>query len=116
MAQRASILPDPADSYRAIRVEAQRAAQHAIRELHPRELEVLQLIARGNGKAAIAVSLGIGTETVRSHIWRITGKTKVRGLVNLSRLAMRAGLTSLWAGDLVQPGRKATPSGRAPSR
>lgn len=118
---RASPLPDLSGSYRAIRLQARAEAQIALRDLHPRELEVLQLVARGETHYEIGRALGIERATVRSHLMRISDKTHVRGAVNLARLAMRAGLTSLWASSLVRvptPRAASRPSsdGRASSR
>ncbi len=94
---RAALLPDLTGSYRAQRAALARTAQRCLLDLHPRELEVLQLIARGDTSAEIAATLRIKRNTVRTHMLHISAKTQVYGVVRLARLAMRAGLTSLWA-------------------
>jgi len=45
--------------------------------LTPRELEITQLIARGQGTAGIAASLFISPHTVRDHVKAVFGKTEV---------------------------------------
>src|SRR5206468_12364117 len=50
----------------------------AIDALTPRELEVLQLMARGLDNAAIAERLGVGYATVRAHVSSIMAKLDAR--------------------------------------
>src|SRR5438132_840292 len=72
-----------------------------IEALTPREVEVLQLMARGLDNAAIAERLGIGYTTVRAHVSSIMAKLDAR-----SRLA--AVVRALQRG-IVQPPTGATP-------
>jgi DNA-binding NarL/FixJ family response regulator len=53
-----------------------RSAQ-AFPELTAREREVLELIARGEGNAAIARELGISQKTVRNHVSNVFTKLRV---------------------------------------
>jgi len=71
-----------------------------IEALTPREVEVLQLMARGLDNAAIAERLGIGYTTVRAHVSSIMAKLDAR-----SRLA--AVVRALQRG-IVQPPTAAT--------
>ena len=50
---------------------------HAFPELTAREREVLELIARGEGNAAISRTLGISQKTVRNHVSNVFTKLRV---------------------------------------
>ena len=60
--------------------------------LSAREQELVTLIARGNTDAQIAAQLYISIRTVGSHLDRIRDKTGCRRRVDLTRLALQAGL------------------------
>ncbi|MBT0666662.1 response regulator transcription factor [Geobacter pelophilus] len=63
--------------------------------LSTREREVLQLLAEGNNTKEIAFSLDISIKTVESHRTQIMKKLKVHSIAELTKLAIREGLTSL---------------------
>jgi DNA-binding NarL/FixJ family response regulator len=60
--------------------------------LTPRELQVLRLFASGRSTREVAQALGISPKTVETHRIRIYDKLGVKGVVDLTRLAVRAGL------------------------
>ena len=55
----------------------------------PRELAVLRLLSMGRGTADIAKALGIGEETVRSHLKKVQHKLRVRNRVQAASEAIR---------------------------
>jgi DNA-binding NarL/FixJ family response regulator len=63
-------------------------------ELTPRELEVLQLLARGLANKEIAHELSIGEKTVKTHVSNILGKLGVLSRTQAALFAVRAGLVS----------------------
>jgi DNA-binding NarL/FixJ family response regulator len=64
------------------------------RPLSGREREVLQLIAEGNSSKEIAATLLIGVTTVESHRRQIMEKLNLRTVAELTKYAIREGLTS----------------------
>jgi len=65
-------------------------------QLTPRELEVLELIARGRSNTEIATALFLSEPTIKTHVSRILSKLDVRDRVQAVVLAYESGL--------VQPG------------
>ena len=92
----------PTITRRLIAEFAQRPAPSArpaaMEELTERELEVLQLIARGLSNAEIAKELFVGDATVKTHVARILMKLELRDRVQAVVTAYESGL--------VQPGPK----------
>ena len=60
-----------------------------------REREVLQLVAEGKSSAQIATSLHLSERTIETHRKRIMDKLGMRSIAELTKYAIREGLTSL---------------------
>lgn len=63
--------------------------------LSPREREVLQLVAEGLTTKDIAGKLHISVKTVETHRKQIMDKLEIRSVAELTKYAVREGLTSL---------------------
>jgi two-component system NarL family response regulator len=63
--------------------------------LAPREREVLQLLAEGHSSASIAKKLQISFHTVETHRRNIMRKLDLHSVAELTRYALREGLTPL---------------------
>ena len=59
------------------------------KDLSNRELEVLRLLAEGNGNRQIAEQLGISVRTVEGHRARVMLKLELNSLSDLIRYAVR---------------------------
>jgi DNA-binding NarL/FixJ family response regulator len=68
------------------------ATSKPARDLTPRELEVLQLVAEGYSSKTIADELTISEKTVERHRSNILAKLALRDRVELTRYAIRRGL------------------------
>jgi DNA-binding NarL/FixJ family response regulator len=60
--------------------------------LSPRELEVLQLVARGLDNTEIATALSISPRTAKNHVSSILSKLEVPNRIQAATYAVRAGL------------------------
>lgn len=63
--------------------------------LTPRERDVLKLVAEGRSTAQIATDLDISTKTVDTHRQHLMDKLEIRGIADLTRYAIREGITAL---------------------
>jgi DNA-binding NarL/FixJ family response regulator len=63
--------------------------------LSAREREVLQLIAEGNSTREIAKQLFVSVKTVEGHRRLIMQKTNIKSVAELTRYAVREGITKL---------------------
>jgi len=63
--------------------------------LGPREREVLQLLAEGLSSPQIARRLHVATTTIESHRRNLMGKLGLHSVAELTKYAVREGLTSL---------------------
>jgi DNA-binding NarL/FixJ family response regulator len=98
--------PDPEQLDRALlacaarlQADAGRSPQGAKvqggRPLAPREREVLRLVAEGLSSKEIARSMGIALSTVETHRKNIMDKLSLGSVAELTKYALRAGLTTL---------------------
>ena len=63
--------------------------------LTDREREVLQLIAEGQSTKEIAGKLSVSAKTIESHRRQVMGKLNIRNVAELTKYAIREGLTSV---------------------
>jgi DNA-binding CsgD family transcriptional regulator len=71
---------------------AVRAGSGALPGLSPRERQVLGLLAEGHTSAETAAALGIGEETVQTHVRRAMTKLSARTRTQAVAIALRHGL------------------------
>lgn len=72
-----------------------RARQPASQKLTSREREVLQLIAEGHSAREIAERLHLSVKTIETHRRQMMEKLEIRSIADLTKFAIREGLTSL---------------------
>ena len=72
----------------------QTAGSSAFQLLSPREREVLQLIAEGRSSTQVADKLHISVKTVETHRQQMMAKLKIKSVAELTKYAIREGLTS----------------------
>ena len=70
-------------------------AATGIASLTPREREVLQLLAEGKATKEIATRLHLSGKTVDTHRRNLMGKLNIDNIADLTKYAVREGLTSL---------------------
>jgi DNA-binding NarL/FixJ family response regulator len=63
--------------------------------LTPKEREVLQLIAEGRSTKEIAAALHVSVKTIETHRHNIMNRLDIRSIAQLTKFAIREGLTSL---------------------
>jgi two-component system, NarL family, response regulator LiaR len=64
-------------------------------ELKARELDVLRQLALGRSNREIAGALGIGEETVKTHVGHVLGKLQVENRAQAIVQALKRGLVTL---------------------
>ena len=69
--------------------------QKAFSLLTEREREVLQLIAEGRSTKQIASDLHVSAKTIESHRRQVMSKLNIRNIAELTKYAIREGLTSI---------------------
>jgi len=69
--------------------------------LTPREREMVQLLSEGHSTAQIAERLHVSAKTVSTHRENILHKLNMRSIAELTRYAIREGLSSLETGGRV---------------
>ena len=79
------------EAYKSTRA---RADDSAYSLLTAREREILQLIAEGNTNAKIAEILGLSVKTIGTHRERLMAKLDIHTVAELTKYAIREGLTS----------------------
>jgi len=65
--------------------------------LTPREREMVQLLSEGYSAQEIALHLHLSAKTVATHREHVFAKLKIQGIAELTRFALREGLSSLEA-------------------
>lgn len=63
--------------------------------ISPREREVLQLVAEGKNTKEVAYMLGVSVKTIETHRQNIMAKLNMFSVAELTKYAIREGLTSL---------------------
>jgi len=94
------------EGYRAKRADA---GESAFSQLTAREREIVQLLAEGHSTKDIAARLSVSSKTVGTHREHIMGKLQLHSIAQLTRYAIREGLTSLETSRGDQPGRAGSP-------
>lgn len=86
---------DPAVTRRVLSMMRQRGEQKQdpFKELTPRELDVLRLLAEGKNNAEIAAVLVLSDKTIRNHISTILDKLQVSNRVEAATYAIKKGIT-----------------------
>jgi two-component system, NarL family, nitrate/nitrite response regulator NarL len=82
------------------RTEGQRLAAF----LSPRERQVLCALVRGRDTVALARSLGMSSNTARSHVQSVLTKLGTHSRLGAVRVAVRSGMVDPRTGDWLVPG------------
>ena len=76
-------------------VQAQSSESQARSPLTVREREVLQLVSEGKSTKVIARDLHVSSKTIESHRKRLMDKLHMHSIAELTKFAIRQGLTTL---------------------
>ena len=76
-------------------VQGSPSSLRAEKQLTPRERQVLQLLAEGKSSKEIAAALQIALPTVETHRRQLTAKLNLRTIAELTKYAIREGITSV---------------------
>lgn len=87
-------------SHRGVREWLHADAVARVGRLTPRQQLVLVLLSHGLSRRQIAQRLAVSWHTVSTLLADVSAATGVRGKVRLTRLAIRAGVTSVWVPSL----------------
>jgi two-component system, NarL family, invasion response regulator UvrY len=71
-----------------------RGPAQPLRQLSPRDLEILRLLANGGSLTEIAEALGISYKTVANHCTQLRAKLATPRMADLIRLAISSGLSN----------------------
>lgn len=94
MANRSYVCPEVADAVIGNLHAPQKGDNSALACLGRREREVLQLLAEGKRSHEIAAALNIAVSTVEVHRRNIMRKLQLHSIADLTRFAIREGLTA----------------------
>ena len=89
------LCPDLADALVQDYLERRENGRAPASILSPREREVLQLVAEGNTTKQIASELGLSAKTVEAHRRSMMDKLDIHSVAELTKFALKEGLTSL---------------------
>ncbi len=76
-------------------VQGSPSSLRAEKQLTPRERQVLQLLAEGKSSKEIAMALHIALPTVETHRRQLAAKLNLRTIAELTKYAIREGITSV---------------------
>ena len=79
----------------ALGSEGERNMETAFGRLSPREREVLQLVAEGKSTKEVAACLDVSVKTAETHRRNLMEKLQVDSVAELTKCAIREGLTSV---------------------
>jgi len=83
-----------------------RGPSNPLKQLSPRDVEILRLLAEGNSLTEIARTIGVSYKTVANHCTQLKAKLATPRMANLIRIAISSGLSSddsRLAGPLPEP-------------
>jgi DNA-binding NarL/FixJ family response regulator len=76
---------------------ATQAVDPHLQRLTPRERQMVQLLSEGFSTQQIADHLNVSAKTVATHREHVFAKLQIQGIAQLTRFALRAGISSLEA-------------------
>jgi DNA-binding NarL/FixJ family response regulator len=86
---------DPASLEALLGASPRTAAAEPVEPLTPREIEVLRMLAEGEGNKAIAWKLSISEHTVKFHVASIMSKLRASSRTEAVTIGIRRGLILL---------------------